>query len=133
MHSRPKFRGHKQDAWSKPQISILLQPILELKMKPQERLMTVCLRVVLKFQPFLNKQVRINPCHMDFQVPEVSEQDGRPNPRPCMMSCRGWTPCRSPSLILSLLGGWDAIPSDIKRQKLTDAAVVNAKITSEKS
>ena len=27
--------GHKQDAWSKPQISILLQPILELEMKPQ--------------------------------------------------------------------------------------------------
>jgi hypothetical protein len=31
------------------------------------------------------------------------------------------------------VGGWDAIPSDIKRQKLTDAAVVNAKITSEKT
>jgi len=30
------------------------------------------------------------------------------------------------------VGGWDAIPSDIKRQKLTDAAVVNAKITNEK-
>ena len=31
------------------------------------------------------------------------------------------------------LGEWNAIPSDIKRQKLTDAAVVNAKITNGKA
>lgn len=31
------------------------------------------------------------------------------------------------------VGEWEVLPSDIKRQKLTDAAMVNAKITNEKA
>ena len=94
--------------------------------------MTVCLRVVLKFQPFLNKQVR-KP--MPHGLPGARGFRARWKPKSQAMHdelSRVDTMSQSQPDSQSV-GGWDAIPSDIKRQKLTDAAAVNAKITNEKT
>ena len=87
-----------------------------------------------------------------FEIPTVFEQAGQNQPMPHgLPGARGFRArwmAKSQAMHDELsrvdtmsqsqpdsqsVGGWDAIPSDIKRQKLTDAAVVNAKITSEKT
>jgi len=78
MHSRPKFGSQTRRLEQASDFNVL-QPILELKMKPQERLMTVCLRVVLKFQPF-EQAGQNQPMPHGLPGARVSEQDGRPNP-----------------------------------------------------